>query len=376
MLNRVSLEGEIKLLEGLQAACGGLELIMGNNGRLPETRFAPYVNGYVFENFSSSWEDTFSQGMGRTEAGWRNAWEMYQKMDRLCLEPRINLVEGFGVYPSIAVPTRGPSEPTALDIQRCRFIMGTALLGNAFYEYDLSEARSSIFWFDEYAVDKSGKAVESAEGKGYLGKALGPAVELAAPAKKIWQGDGKSIVLDGGAPGSTSKAKYQMPWGVWKLAKGKTYLVSFSWKVLKDLDFNPYFIINKKPFPCTAMPALFAGESGRANYPYTATENGDCAWLIELTGGGVFAIDDLKIEEGGVGPWRRDFENGVVLVNPYEKEASFDAKALAGDLKRSGLRRIKGSQAPEVNTGKAVGSSLSLEPFGAIILLADPVSKR
>ena len=76
-----------------------------------------------------------------------------------------------------------------------------------------------------------------------------------------------------------------------------------------------------------------------------------------------------------MGPWRRDFEHGVVLVNPYEKETTFDAETLAGELKRTGLKRIKGSQAPEVNTGKSVGTSLSLESFGAIILLADPVSR-
>jgi hypothetical protein len=400
LLNRVSLEGETKLLKSLQAASGGFELVIANSGPAPETRFAPYVNGYVFENFSATWEDTASQGRPRSEAGWRYAWELYRKMDSLCLEPRTNLVEGFGISPKSGVPTFGPSEPTALDIRRCRFIMGTALLGNAFYEYDLSEARSSVFWFDEYAVDKDGKAVKSAEGKGYLGRPLGSAVELSTPAKLVWKEDcegrvdfgassklavaagemsvsgSKSIVLDGGAPGSVKKLQYQTPRGAWKVKKGKTYLVSFSWKVIKDLDFNPYFVINKKPFPYSAISALFAGESGRASFPYTAPESGDCAWTVGTNGGGMLAIDDLEIDEGGVGPWRRDFERGLVLVNPYEKETSFDAEALAGELKRSGLKRIKGSQAPEVNTGEGLGGSLKLGAFDAIILLADPISRR
>ena len=39
------------------------------------------------------------------------------------------------------------------------------------------------------------------------------------------------------------------------------------------------------------------------------------------------------IAEGGAGPWRRDFENGIVFVNSYRAPANFDAIILLADSK-------------------------------------------
>jgi hypothetical protein len=90
---------------------------------------------------------------------------------------------------------------------------------------------------------------------------------------------------------------------------------------------------------------------------------------IYLVNGGEVAIDNLTIAQGGIGPWRRDFENGFVLVNPLQQPQTFSAADLAGKLNRTGVHRINGTQAPDVNNGQAVTDSLTLRPFDAIILL-------
>jgi hypothetical protein len=401
-LNRISYDAERKLLEGLITGVGNRELIMGNNGPLPETRLAPYVNGYVFENFNYTWDDIGNRGP--SELGWRRALDAYRIMDEQCRKPRINVIEACGKLDSYDIPTKGRIHPTPEDIKRNRMALGTALLGDAFYEYDLTDSCSSITWFDEYAVSADGVARESAEGKGYLGKALGPAVELVTPARIVWEegfegplasriggGEGselsknpgeiisgkQGIVIEGRQRRSDTWPAYET-WGApLKLNKGTTYLIEFSWKVLEDLDYGLWFSIrSEKDESGTQLEALFAGEAGQAHYPFTAREDGDYVLRFSMLSVGKAAIDDIRVSEGGAGPWRRDFENGFVLVNPYRIPAHFNAATLGGISNRSGIKRIKGSQAPEVNTGNPVTGSIELDSFDAIILLADRIEAR
>ncbi|HKE26893.1 MAG TPA: IPT/TIG domain-containing protein, partial [Bryobacteraceae bacterium] len=117
-----------------------------------------------------------------------------------------------------------------------------------------------------------------------------------------------------------------------------------------------------------------AGDSGTLHFPFTIPFAGN--WTINFlitNGGGKVAIDNVKIYQGGVGPWRRDFENGLVLVNPFGQPHTFSVADLAGALNRTGIHRIKGTQAPDVNGGQPVTGDLTLGPFDAIILLADPI---
>src|SRR6185437_13884807 len=95
--------------------------------------------------------------------------------------------------------------------------------------------------------------------------------------------------------------------------------------------------------------------------------------VVIIGGGGKVAIDNVTLSLGGVGMWRRDFENGFVLVNPFNQPHTFTAAELAGAMNRSGVHRIKGTQAPDVNNGQPVSGSLTLGAFDAVILLADPV---
>ncbi|MCX7028017.1 MAG: putative glycoside hydrolase [Spirochaetes bacterium] len=399
LLNRISYDAERALLEGLISGTGNRELIMGNNGPLPDTRLASYVNGYLFENFGLSWNGFGNLGSKDSELGWRRALDSYMIMDKNCRDPKINVIEGWGWSDNGDVAQQGRSEVTASDIQQNRFTFATALLGETFYEYDLTEARSSISWFDELAVEKDGVARESFAGKGYLGKALGPAVELSSPAKKVWEqnfeglfaaragsGQGsrlsrkieevvagkRSLIVEGETRSSDAWPNYETVPDFFRLKKGKKYILEFSWKVLEDLDYGLWFkIFSEKDQSAIQIDALFTGESGRVHYPFTPLEDDDYRLRFSILSAGKIAIDDVRITEGGAGPWRRDFENGIVFVNPYCVPARFDAKAITGALERTGIKRIKGSQAPEVNSGAPVKDNLVLDPFDAIILLAD-----
>ncbi len=125
------------------------------------------------------------------------------------------------------------------------------------------------------------------------------------------------------------------------------------------------------------IPGIVAGDSGKVTMPFTVEMAG--YWELRFfiaNGGGKMAIDNLRISRGGVGPWRRDFENGLVLVNPLRTTHIFSTAELGGLLHRTGIRRIKGNQAPEINTGQTVNAGLSLQPFDAIILLADPIDLK
>jgi hypothetical protein len=68
--------------------------------------------------------------------------------------------------------------------------------------------------------------------------------------------------------------------------------------------------------------------------------------------------DDSK--NSWLGVWRRDFENGVALVNP-------SAKSLTVNLDQE-LEKLRGSQDPQTNDGSIV-TSVTLEPQDGVILL-------
>ncbi|HMH17903.1 MAG TPA: putative glycoside hydrolase [Burkholderiales bacterium] len=61
--------------------------------------------------------------------------------------------------------------------------------------------------------------------------------------------------------------------------------------------------------------------------------------------------------------WRRDFQNGVVLVNPTTSAKTVKLEP--------GLRRLAGHQDPAINNGSAA-SQVTLEPKDGIVLLRQP----
>jgi hypothetical protein len=394
----------IAVLQRIRSEVGASQLILGNTGPLPALSLAPYVNGYLFEAWNVAW---CYQGAGRpSEAGWKRAIDDYLFMTRNALAPRISVVEGSGCTGTFVTPDRAYKEPTPADIPTHRFTMGSALLGDGFYEYDLFDGRSAPYWFDEYTVSPDGVAVENARFKGYLGHPLGDAVELVTPATVVWQQAfestglpqemwGQQGVRIGRSAGETIAGKgsliidnpdhtkqVDITTGTnptaFRLQQGKTYVIEFDWEVLETIDgYVEARVWGTGSNPGSySLPGVVKGDAGHARFPATLDSGKDFSVQFLLrNGGGKVAIDNVRVTEGGAGPWRRDFENGFVLVNPLNRPATFDMKMLSGAFNRTSIRRMLGSQAPDVNNGQPVTGSLRLEPFDAIILLADPIAR-
>ena len=160
------------------------------------------------------------------------------------------------------------------------------------------------------------------------------------------------------------------------LASGNTYVVEFDWKILETIDdrFSITTEGSSGILDHWTLPGFVTADYGTEKFPITITSGGSIEIQFSLhSGGGKVVIDNIRITEGGAGPWRRDFENGFVLVNPINKEYTFSAAELKGDWSRTGIKRILGTQDPNINTGQDVSDTLTLQAFDAIILLADNI---
>jgi uncharacterized protein (TIGR03437 family) len=377
------------------------QLVLGNIGA---PSLDPYVNGFLFECVNHRWNPGGTTNF--SPVAWRTAFDSYQEYQAAMRRPRINSLEGCGPIAASGGIAGAPYPlPTPDDINSHRFTMGTALLGNGFYGFDLHGGQSPPLWYDEYSVNPAGVAVQDLTKKGYLGQALTGPTELAGPPTPVMQdafegttlstvwlqptpavisrdpnqviGGIGSLILQnpdhtqpGGVAVNTDPSKVQ-------LLPGNTYLLTFDWRILQTVDnlVGASISINPaQPLDVYIAPGHVAGEHGTAHIPFTIAVAGPWSVEIFLLNGGVVAIDNVTITQGNVGPWRRDFENGVVLVNPFNQPHTFSTTDLSGTLNRTGLHRIAGTQAPLVNNGLPVTGNLTLAPFDAIILLADHIS--
>jgi hypothetical protein len=393
--------GLIHILEDLRTRTSDTQMVMGNTGPEPQLALAPYVNGFVLECTNSAWEPP--GGNGFDEGAWRRVFDGYRLMQAASRRPAINIVNGcsgaYNNYSGAAVT------PTAADIRRQRMVLGTALLDDGFYDYVLCCPSGAPAWFDEMTVDANGVAVEDRRYKGYLGHPLGPAAEQAPGGPVIFQSDFEgatlpasltasgTVLLSGAAgevisgrqslvlsnPDHTRRGRVSVATrlGQLQLTPGHSYLIRLDWRVLETLD-EEFIVRLCRGNVCVKQDARFrlvAGDNGVLNLPLTVASAAD-NWIlsVELVNGGRLAIDNLRVEQGGAKPWRRDFENGFVLVNPFTVAWNLSAADLRGALGRTRIRRIKGTQAPDVNNGEPVDDGLTLAPFDAIILLADRVA--
>ena len=403
----------VSVLQQVNSSTGGMQLMIGNAGSTPEFALAPLVNGYSFECFNVTWNHPSTPIASGSPANWRAEFDAYLRMQGTSRPPQLNVLQACGASAS-DLNTENRSTyylaPTPDDLQKHRLSMGTALLGNGFYEYALKDDLSAPYWFDEYSVDSSGNAIKDLAKKGYLGHPLSDAVELTSPGTLVFQEGFDSATVPNSFIGypSSGVSITQTPGEVISgtgslvlsnpdhteqglvavntnpafvpLSAGVTYLLTFDWRILETIDWPSGFgagVSNgSQSLDALAIPnSTVAGDSGTLSLPFTVPSAGN--WSVGFAinnGGGKVAIDNFKIYQGGVGPWRRDFENGFVLVNPFQQPYTFSAADLAGALGRTGIKRINGTQAPDVNNGQPVTSDLTIGAFDSIILLADGIA--
>jgi hypothetical protein len=233
---------------------------------IPEGALAPFVNDYVLEGFNTRWYpngrlESFS------EAAWSTTLAKYRSMEAHTRAPRILILEGMGPHPGEEANATGSYRaPTPLDISMQRMAAGTALLGDGFYEYDLFDMRSAPQFFDEQLVGADGVTVDTEEGKGCLGRPVGPAVELAKDARAVRQmpeavtvtaGAGKELVVDCGVAAGAGR---------------RQYVLEFDRMLAETATFSPEVHVYQGGKRCdeTSLYCLTKGAAGHARIHATA----------------------------------------------------------------------------------------------------------
>ncbi len=283
--------------------------------------------------------------------------------------------------------------------RKMRFGLTTALLNDGFFSYEINtngHGSLCLLWFDEY--DNAGA------GRGYLGQPLGPAVnigeealgqdmlaegdferETALDVWDVWTDTGYSatFTLDAATAASgTQSARVEIvrtqgtDWRVSfgfspvRVVSGTEYTLAFWAKADRPRTIGAWVQQEQEPWTvymdfetialtttwqAYTLPLLARGSDAQANFYFGLGQITGTVWL-----------DGVRLQQGNSDVWRRDYEGGVVLVN-----ATYTTRtvSLNGGTVQLPLRRIKGTQAPEVNDGSLVTASITLPPLDGLILL-------
>ena len=413
-LQRQWADGFVDFFRRVHRQFGVSSLIAANAGYLSANPTAlRMANGWIAERVepypftaSGDWDT-------RAASGWYRLLSNYQLAGRIGRAPQLPLLQftgaGLGTATGTVTPNGLPMRTLQLearDYRRMRFGLATTLLGNGFFEYDLVDNTTPAQWFDEFAVDSAGNATTAASGKGYLGQPLGDAAELAGASRPVFSLDFETATLPANVyvNGRISTTRDEVVSGNASLVVTKSSVDEFAWFLWaaghalpgRSYQFRAdYRILSVQPsthqgllglgfldaagqLPPERLGSLFMpdvdGPGQQGTLRASIKADGADAALGMLFDLGTVALDNIRLTEGPGGVWRRDFENGIVLVNPTPEAQTVSLADIAGALQRTGVRRIRGAQVPEWNSGQSVASGGITLPSGdAIILLANRV---
>jgi hypothetical protein len=364
--HEMTARASIRILRELRERFGDSEMLIGNAGPNPELLLAPYVNGYTFEWFNYEWYQSVVPN-GFSEAHWGATLSNYRQMEATLRRPVAIIMEATGRNPQNAsLVDRRYSKPSSRDIRVQRLAMGTALLGDGFYEYDLFDSLDAPLFFDEWLVDPDGASVDTAAGKGWLGQALGPAVELVSEERVIQRKPEARV-------GNRNGKELRMDCGKNTLGRPLQYVLEFDWSVEETLQSWSAvgYEFGDGRFDWTPINGLVSGTTGHTRVHVTVPGGQHLDIVIVVKDTGVLAVKNLTVSTAHCGVFRRDFQNGVVLVNATNEPRTLQMKELQGALQRTGLKRIAGRLDKETNNGKPVQGSLNLQAADAVVLCAD-----
>ena len=299
--------------------------------------------------------------------------------------------QSAGAPPQLSINSCQPG--TWTDHRAVRFGLGSTLLLNGCFQFrQLSGDNGNWqYWYDEFSVDASGAATDGRVGRHWLCKPLGAARQVVEPlaspnllAAAQWMlhtnpaatadfknRDGVLSVQVTRLPdhqaenvqltapisanlrlGDTATLSLEMRASTprliqFALAGGE--VLPFRSKVLAPLFVNTNW--THRVFSFT-----FRDERPMNGYPLSFSV-GDDVGTVELR--------NVFWQMGGaVKGWLREFEHGLVVVNPTLQPQDF---AMPGNFKR-----IRGTQDAAHNNGEPVGRTLTVAPCDAYLLLRTP----
>jgi hypothetical protein len=282
--------------------------------------------------------------------------------------------------------------------RKVRFGLGSATLCEAYHTISENDRPSRTqrwnWWYDEYAVDlATGSSSRKREDTGWLGPARGTWYQM------IWAGTGPDAVTNSDFENSVTDG-----WGLWAHASvaatvtqdtttaakgrasvriripnagaadwytvfrttgalamqaGQSYSATFWAKASK-----PRNITISAAVPGTSYVLSYLGVSTEwRQYQVILVPKAACVaqlYLSVAADDGDVWFDDVHFQEGATNLYRRDFQNGIVLVNPA-------ARSLTTPLETS-FRKILGTADRIVNDGSWV-TEVTVPPSDALFLI-------
>jgi hypothetical protein len=372
-----------RLRSKIDAAGGSGFVLTGNCGPSPKALY-PTLNGwmregYPYQNGGSFYGNAFGDPGG------------YLLDETRFAAPQVNLLF------TASQPT---SEPyNQYNIRKLRFGLATAALGNGFHTFEDASAQpaSAHFFdwrYDEYAVDLATARTSDASGRGWLGLAKGGVTQMIAdnPSPELLPNGDFETNLAGWTFTAVSPAVASFDRAGNGAAEG-TYSVHVNVMNLGLTD-NLVSLVSSDGFALLAgreysvtfwamadarrnLTVAFDGPGASGDVSQTqpigtawqrfqvrllvrsSASTASLRFDLGQTVGNVW-LDGIHVQTGVTSVYRRDFDHGLVLVNP----AMSDQDVM---LERP-FKKIRGTVDPETNDGAVVSEVhlLGAGPGGAV----------
>ena len=356
-------------------------LLVGNGG--PSAEHAWY-NGWMRENFPNQAGGTWASNI-LGDSFWRG----YLREDADFRPAPHNWI--FSAASAIAGQEYNAQSTTAV-----RYGLASAALGEGVHCFGPSEKNAHLapyqdWWYDEYAVDLgTGASSQALQNTGWLGPAMGPAYSF------IWAGSGSDAVTNtsfesdvtsgwtfnsfapasatltrdattAGAGAASAKVHVAVPntvdWyvslnsvGKLSLFAGTSYSATFRCKASAPRTLRVVALNS-------GADRLITVDTQWKQYQVvltpTTTISAGLSFFLGTQAGDVW-FDDVHLQAGATSVWRRDFQNGIVLVNPTELPLNVPLETT--------FRRLQGTHAPSVNNG-VLSATTTVPARDALFLL-------
>lgn len=358
---------------------GGPELLMTPNNI---SELLPMVNGRHREYFVGKVDvREFTQ---RDSGQWQfSVWEF-------SMEP-YRAYQAAGAPPPLAMNSTQPGAWN--DYRAVRFGLGSALLLDGCFQFRQLSGDHGNWqsWYDEFSVDATGAATDGRVGRHWLGKPLGEArqivqtlnsANLLAGAQWSLRTNRGSVarfsaidstlrmettslpdcrpenvelttpIAAGLRTGDTATLSLEMRASVPRLIQFA--LAGSGVPPIRSKVVAPLFVSTN--WTRRVFSFTFRDERPMKGYPLSFSV-GDDLGTVELR--------NVSWQMGGaVTGWLREFEHGLVVVNPTLQPQEF---AVSGNFKR-----VRGTQDAAHNNGQPVSGTIAVPPCDAYLLIRTP----
>lgn len=354
--------------------------LVGNCGQ--GTKYATF-NGWMRENFPFQNGGTWYENMFREPGG-------YFVDEANFRAPTANYI-----FTATAVPSQPYS---ATSTRKVRFGLGSAALGSGYAIYGPGDLDAINYpyhwwWYDEYAVNLATGASDSTRAyTGWLGQPLGD------PYQMIWVGTNPDAVTNpdfeadvasgwqfsnavsatvtrdpGASAVGFSSARLTVPspapfeyWvsysttGRIAVAAGQVYSATFWAKASRGFTLPVVAgVVGAGGVATRTVVVDTVWRQYQVALVPTRSDNVQLQFYVGLLQGDLW-LDDVHFQAGASSVWRRDFQNGSVLVNPATGTMNVP-------LERE-FQRIRGFRDTFTNSGGAV-TQVTVPPSDALFLI-------